>query len=72
MIPDEDSDVARDTKGRPARQENLLFKHIDDLSHVFVCIYMETLLRLMDYKQYNKMRWFLNAVEAARAGLKGR
>ena len=72
MIPDEDSDAARDTKGRPARQENFNFKHIDDLSHIFVCIYMETLLRLMDYKQYNKLRWFLNAVEAARAGLKGR
>ena len=72
MIADEDSDAARDAKGRPKRQETNNFSHIDDLSHIFVCIYMETLLRLMDYKKYGKTRWFLNAVEAARAGLKGR
>jgi Type III restriction enzyme, res subunit len=72
MINDLDTDAARDAKGRPARQESYIFKHIDDLSHIYVCIYMETLLRLMDYKKYNKTRWFLNAVEASRAGLKGR
>jgi hypothetical protein len=72
MINDHDTDSARDVKGRPARQENYTFKHIDDLSHIFVCIYMETLLRLMDYKNYGKTRWFLNSVEASRAGLKGR
>lgn len=72
VIQDEDSDVARNTKGRAGRQADFDFKHIDDLSHIQVCAYMETLLRLMDYKKYRGDRWFLNAVEASRAGLKGR
>jgi hypothetical protein len=72
MLNDEESEMARDIKGRIQRQESFNFKHIDDLSHIFVCIYMETLLRLMDYKGYTKKRWFLNAVAASRSGLKGR
>ena len=72
VINDINTDDAKDPKGRIARQEAFDFKHIDDLSHIFVCIYMETLLRLMDYKGYGDTRWFLNAVESARAGLKGR
>ena len=72
MINDEDSDAARNAKGRGPRQYEFDFKHIDDLSHIQVCAYMETLLRLMDYKRYRGVRWFLNSVEASRAGLKGR
>jgi hypothetical protein len=72
MINDEDSDEARNKEGRPKRQKDNDFQHIDDLSHIFVCIYMESLLRLMDYKKYDGLRWFLNAVEAERAGLKAR
>ena len=71
-INDEDSDAARNKDGRPKRQKDNDFQHIDDLSHIFVCIYMESLLRLMDYKKYGGLRWFLNAVEAERAGLKAR
>jgi hypothetical protein len=48
------------------------FKHIDDFSHIYVCMYLETLLRILDIEECNNKRWFLNAVEASRAGLKGR
>jgi hypothetical protein len=46
--------------------------HIDDFSHNYICLYMEFLLRLMDSNKMEGKRWFLNGVEAARAGLKGR
>ena len=46
--------------------------HIDDFSHNYICIYMEFLLRMMDSRKMEGKRWFLNGVEAARAGLKGR
>ena len=80
--PTADTAAARDEKGRAGRLETMMFKHIDDFSHIYVCIYMETLLRLLDLEQLEQSqsqdatvaskRWFLNAVEAARAGLKGR
>lgn len=77
IIDDTDTVAARDEKGRAGRLETMMFKHIDDFSHIYVCIYMETLLRLLDVEQsqeqsQSQKRWFLNAVEAARAGLKGR
>lgn len=72
VINDADSAAARDEKGRAARMEAMTFKHIDDFSHIYVCVYMETLLRLLDIEKTDDLRWFLNAVEAARAGLKGR
>jgi hypothetical protein len=72
LIDDTDSSEARDEKGRAGRQENMTFKHVDDFSHIYVCMYMETLLRLLDIEETKGVRWFLNAVEAARAGLKGR
>ena len=72
LIDDTDSEAARDIKGRAKRQEEPNFRHIDDLSHIYVCMYMETLLRLMDVKKCFDKRWFLNAVEASRAELKGR
>jgi hypothetical protein len=72
LIDDTDSVEARDEKGRTERLEALEFKHIDDFSHIYVCMYMEILFRIMDNDKYSKKRWFLNAVEAARAGLKGR
>jgi hypothetical protein len=49
-----------------------IIAHIDDLSHIYICLYMEILLRIMDVKNYGDMRWYLNAVEANRAGLLGR
>ena len=72
MLDDTDSIDARNEKGRPARQEALSFKHIDDFSHIYVCMYLETLLRILDNENCQDSRWFLNAVEASRAGLKGR
>ena len=65
-------DAAPNLKARKVRQETDNIVHIDDLSHIYICIYVETLLRLMDIKKLAGTRWFLNAVEAARAGLKGR
>jgi hypothetical protein len=72
LIEDEATDAARDAKGRVARQLANQYKHIDDLGHFHVCLYMETLLRILDAKKVRGVRWFMNAVEAARAGLKGR
>jgi hypothetical protein len=72
LIEDADSEAARDAKGRAGRQLINQFKHIDDLGHVHVCLYMATLLRILDAKKARGLRWFMNAVEAARAGLKGR
>lgn len=72
LIEDNDTEKARDEKGRAGRQEKLTFKHIDDFSHVYLCMYLETLLRILDNGKYGGKRWFLNAVESARAGLKGR
>lgn len=72
MLDDTDSVEARDEKGRQARLDALSFKHIDDFSHLYVCMYLETLLRILDNEQCQDSRWFLNAVEASRAGLKGR
>jgi hypothetical protein len=72
LINDEESDAARDAKGRAGRQGTYNFKHIDDLGHTQICLYMETLLRILDMKKAGGLRWFLNAVEAANAGLKGR
>lgn len=72
LIEDEATEAARDAKGRVARQLANEYKHIDDLGHFHVCLYMETLLRILDAKKVRGVRWFMNAVEAARAGLKGR
>jgi hypothetical protein len=72
LIADEDTEAARDADGRAARQLASNFKHINDLGHIQICLYMEVLLRLVDAKKARGLRWFLNAVEAARAGLKGR
>ena len=72
VINDEKREKKKKSEGRQERQIANEFYHIEDLSHVYVCIYMEALLRLMDLKQCLNLRWFLNAVEAARAGLKGR
>lgn len=72
LIDDTDSAEARDEKGRGERLEALEFKHIDDFSHIYVCMYMELLFRILDNDGVSNKRWFLNAVEAGRAGLKGR
>ena len=72
VIDDTKREKKKKAEGRQERQIANEFNHIEDLSHVYVCIYMEALLRIMDLKKCLEVRWFLNAVEAARAGLKGR
>jgi len=72
LLEDEDTAEARHEKGKATRAESLKFKHIDDFSHIYVCMYLETLLRILDNEECLDKRWFLNAVDASRAGLKGR
>ena len=52
LLDETDSTEARDVKGRAKRIESMTFKHIDDFSHVYLCMYLEFLLRLMDNKNY--------------------
>ena len=59
-------------RGKKKKGEVEGIMHIDDFSHNYICLYMEFLLRMMDSKKMEDKRWFLNGVEAARAGLKGR
>jgi hypothetical protein len=72
LVDTVDSAVARNSEGRQKRIDNLDFKHVDDFSHIYLCMFLEILLRIMDSKKYVDKRWFLNAVETFRAGLKGR
>jgi len=72
IVDDTNTPEARDEKGRGARQAALNFKHIDDFPHPYLCMYLEVLLRILDNENCEDKRWFLNAVEASRAGLKGR
>jgi hypothetical protein len=72
LLEDEDTAAARQEKGKAKRAESLKFKHIDDFSHIYVCMYLEVLLRILDNEGCDGRRWFLSAVEASRAGLKGR
>ena len=59
-------------RGKKKKGDPAGITHIDDFSHIYICLYMEFLLRILDLKGTDGNRWFLNAVEAARAGLKGR
>jgi hypothetical protein len=72
IINDEKREKKKKSEGRQERQIANEFNHIEDLSHIYVCIFMETLLRIMDLRKCLGLRWFLNAVESARAGLNGR
>ena len=62
---------ATDKTKRKGQQE-VVINHIDDFSHLYICIYIEALLKILDAKKSGGVRWYLNAVEGARAGLKGR
>jgi len=42
------------------------------LTHLSLCLYLELLTRIMDARALDGKRWFLNAVNASVAGLKGR
>ena len=72
LVDTTDSAEARNSDGRQKRLDTLEFKHVDDFSHIYVCMFLEILLRIMDTNKYSGKRWFLNAVETFRAGLKGR
>jgi hypothetical protein len=80
MLEDSPRVIGEKKKGKGARQERQekqSFASIYDFNHSHICLYMEILLRLMDAKSVqpakgSRKRWFLNAVEANRAGLTGR
>jgi hypothetical protein len=50
-----------------AKNPDLDLEHIDDLSRLQICPYMEFLLRLLDMKKTAGKRWFLSLVDTARA-----
>jgi hypothetical protein len=50
-----------------AKHAELDLEHIDDLSRLQICPYMEFLLRMLDTKKANGKRWFLSLVDTARA-----
>ena len=50
-----------------AKNPDLDLEHIDDLSRLQICPYMEFLLRLLDMKKTDGKRWFLSLVDTARA-----
>lgn len=50
-----------------AKHADLDLEHIDDLSRLQICPYMEFLLRILDTKKANGKRWFLSLVDMARA-----
>jgi len=70
MLPDDDA--SWDAAGAPIRMRDLEIAHMRDITHQPLCIYMEFLTRLLDTVRVEERRWFLDAVTAARAGLKGR
>ena len=53
-----------------AKDPSLDLQHIDDLSRLQLCPYMEFLLRVLDMKRTGGKRWFLSLVDSARAGVK--
>ena len=50
-----------------AKHPDMDLEHIDDLSRLQICPYMEFLLRMLDTKKANGKRWFLSLVDTARA-----
>ena len=53
-----------------AKNPGLDLEHIDDLSRLQICPYMEFLLRMLDVKKADGKRWFLSLVDSVRAGVK--
>lgn len=67
MLPDDEaswSAAARSPADKP--------KHMKDLTHQPLCLYMEFLARILDARRVIGRRWFLGAVAAAQSGLKGK
>jgi hypothetical protein len=67
MLPDDDASwtaAARSPADKP--------KHMKDLTHQPLCLYMEFLARILDARRVIGRRWFLSAVVAAQSGLKGK
>lgn len=50
-----------------AKHPDMDLEHIDDLSRLQICPYMEFLLRILDTKKANGKRWFLSLVDTARS-----
>jgi hypothetical protein len=53
-----------------AKHPDYDFEHVDDLSRLQICPYMEFLLRILDMKRAGGKRWFLSLVDSVRAGIK--
>jgi hypothetical protein len=66
MLPDDDAswDGAKDRSAAP--------RHMKDITHQPLCLYMEFLSRILDAHKVAGRRWFLGAVTSNLSGLKGR
>ena len=53
-----------------AKHPEFNLEHVDDLSRLQICPYMEFLLRVLDMKHADGKRWFLSLVDSVRAGVK--
>jgi hypothetical protein len=70
MLPD--SDASWDEDGAKKRMTSMAPAHMKDITHQPLCLYMEFLARVLDARHVENKRWFLNAIEAVQAGLKGK
>jgi hypothetical protein len=70
MLPDSDS--SWDEDGAKKRMTSMAPAHMKDITHQPLCLYMEFLTRVLDARHVENKRWFLNAIEAVQAGLKGK
>jgi len=66
MLPDEPAGGGED------KTRALMPAHLEDMTLQPLCLYMEVLCRLLDARRLAGRRWFMDAVTAVYAGLKGR
>jgi hypothetical protein len=66
MLPDEPAGGGED------KSRALMPAHLEDMTLQPLCLYMEVLCRLLDARRLGGRRWFMDAVTAVYAGLKGR
>lgn len=67
LLDTNDSNKVSDAE-RKERQKNWEIEHVTDLTKTMSCLYMEFLLRFLDYTGADDKRWFLSMVDAVRAG----
>jgi hypothetical protein len=66
MLPDDAAEGTED------KSRALMPAHLEDMTLQPLCLYMEVLCRLLDARRLGGRRWFMDAVTAVYAGLKGR